>query len=74
VFLAFSGFIGLSELLTTHFALFAMNYDKKLTKQMTLSDTYFVYPDFYKYDGQFEVAWACIHIFFLNSLMFFISG
>ena len=32
VFLTFSGVIGLSELATTHFALFAMNYDKKLTK------------------------------------------
>jgi len=32
VFLGISGVIGLAELATTHFALFAMNYDKKLTK------------------------------------------
>lgn len=32
LFLIASGVVGIFELATTHFALFAMNYDKKLTK------------------------------------------
>ena len=40
---------------------------------MIKSDSYWVYPDYFKIQGQSEIIWSLVHMSVLNPILIFIA-